>query len=125
MLNKRGVTIILTTHYLNEAEEMCDRIAIINKGQLVALDSTENLIRKIKYKIVKFKLNKKIDINNNSLESLKVLSNNNQLLTLSYEKEKLTIGEIIQYLNKYEVKIIDIITDDGNLEDVFVSLINR
>ena len=125
LLNKRGVTIILTTHYLNEAEEMCDRIAIINKGQLVALDSTENLIRKIKYKIVKFKLNKKIDINNNSLESLKVLSSNNQLLTLSYEKEKLTIGEIIQYLNKYEVKIIDIITDDGNLEDVFVSLINR
>ena len=125
LLNKRGVTIILTTHYLNEAEEMCDRIAIINKGQLVALDSTENLIRKIKYKIVKFKLNKKIDINNNSLESLKVLSNNNQLLTLSYEKGKLTIGEIIQYLNKYEVKIIDIITDDGNLEDVFVSLINR
>ena len=125
LLNKRGVTIILTTHYLNEAEEMCDRIAIINKGQLVALDSTENLIRKIKYKIVKFKLNKKIDINNNSLDSLKVLSNNNQLLTLSYEKEKLTIGEIIQYLNKYEVKIIDIITDDGNLEDVFVSLINR
>ena len=125
LLNKRGVTIILTTHYLNEAEEMCDRIAIINKGQLVALDSTENLIRKIKYKIVKFKLNKKIDINNNSLDSLKVLSNNNQLLTLSYEKEKLTIGEIIQYLNKYEVKIIDMITDDGNLEDVFVSLINR
>ena len=125
LLNKRGVTIILTTHYLNEAEEMCDRIAIINKGQLVALDSTENLIRKIKYKIVKFKLNKKIDINNNSLNSLKVLSNNNQLITLSYEKEKLTIGEIIQYLNKYEVKINDIITDDGNLEDVFVSLINR
>tara|TARA_B100000242_G_scaffold153749_1_gene109843 strand:- start:773 stop:1702 length:930 start_codon:yes stop_codon:yes gene_type:complete len=125
LLNKNGVTIILTTHYLNEAEEMCDRIAIINKGQLVALDSTENLIKKIKYKIVKLKLNKKIDIKDNSLDSLKVLSNNNQLITLSYEKEKLTIGEIIQYLNKYEVKIIDMITDDGNLEDVFVSLINR
>ena len=125
LLNKKGVTIILTTHYLNEAEEMCDRIAIINKGQLVALDSTENLIKKIKYKIVKLKLNKKIDIKDNSLDSLKVLSNNNQLITLSYEKEKLTIGEIIQYLNKYEVKIIDMITDDGNLEDVFVSLINR
>ena len=125
LLNKNGVTIILTTHYLNEAEEMCDRIAIINKGQLVALDSTENLIKKIKYKIVKLKLNKKIDIRDNSLDSLKVLSNKNQLITLSYEKEKLTIDEIIQYLNKYEVKIIDMITDDGNLEDVFVSLINR
>ena len=125
LLNKNGVTIILTTHYLNEAEEMCDRIAIINKGQLVALDSTENLIKKIKYKIVKLKLNKKIDIRDNSLDSLKVLSNKNQLITLSYEKEKLTIDEIIQYLNKYEVKIIDVKTDDGNLEDVFVSLINR
>ena len=53
LLNKQGVTIILTTHYLYEAEEMCDRIAIINKGSLVALDSTENLLKRIKTKIVK------------------------------------------------------------------------
>ncbi len=50
LLNKQGVTIILTTHYLYEAEEMCDRIAIINKGSLVALDSTENLLKRIKTK---------------------------------------------------------------------------
>ena len=125
LLNSRGVTVILTTHYLKEAEEMCDRIAIINKGKLVALDSTENLIKKIKYKTVKLKLSKNININSNGLNSLKVLSNKNQLVTLSYEKEKLTIGDIINFLNKYGVNIVDMSTDDGNLEDVFVSLINK
>ena len=49
-LNKEGVTIILTTHYLLEAQEMCDRIAIIDKGNLVALDTTENLLERIKTK---------------------------------------------------------------------------
>ena len=63
-LNKQGVTVILTTHYLYEAEEMCDRIAIINNGSLVALDSTENLLKRIKTKIVKFTLDKKIEITN-------------------------------------------------------------
>ena len=53
-LNKQGVTIILTTHYLEEAEEMCDRIGILNKGNLVALDSTKNLLSRIKTKKVKF-----------------------------------------------------------------------
>ena len=125
LLNKKGVTIILTTHYLNEAEEMCDRIAIINKGELVALDSTENLIKKIKNKIVKLKLNKNIEIADGSLNSLKVLSKNNNLITLSYEKEKLTVGEIINFLNKFDAEIVDMSTDDGDLEDVFVSLINN
>ena len=54
-LNKQGVTIILTTHYLEEAEKMCDRIGILNKGRLVALDSTSNLLEKIQTKKVKFK----------------------------------------------------------------------
>ena len=69
LLNKNGVTIILTTHYLNEAEEMCDRIGILNKGELVALDSTKNLLNKINIKKVRFKLS-----NNNSFDriSLKI-----------------------------------------------------
>ena len=59
-LNKKGVTIILTTHYLHEAEEMCDRIGILNKGNLVALDTTKNLLKKIQTKIVKFLIDKKV-----------------------------------------------------------------
>ena len=59
-LNNQGVTVILTTHYLEEAEEMCNRIGILNKGNLVALDSTKNLLNKIQTKKVTFKINKKI-----------------------------------------------------------------
>jgi len=124
-LNKRGVTVILTTHYLKEAEEMCDRIAIINKGELIALDSTKNLIGKIKHKIVKLTLSKNLEIDGEDLNSVKILSNNNRVVTLSYEKDKLTIGEIINYLSKKDVKIVDMSTDDGDLEDVFVTLINN
>ena len=97
-LNKEGVTIILTTHYLIEAQEMCDRIAIINKGNLVALD--KNLMMK--------------DIN------FKINSENSILVT--YEKNSLDFGEIINYLNENNIKIEDISTEDGDLEDVFVQL---
>ena len=125
LLNKKGVTIILTTHYLREAEEMCDRVAIINKGQLVALDSTQNLIKKIKNKVVKFRLQKEINLDNFNQISVKVLENSTNNLVLSYEKDKLNIGMIINFLHKNNAEIIDISTDDGDLEDVFVSLINR
>tara|TARA_B100000029_G_scaffold236414_1_gene233471 strand:- start:458 stop:1387 length:930 start_codon:yes stop_codon:yes gene_type:complete len=121
-LNKQGVTIILTTHYLAEAEKMCDRIGILNKGELVALDSTKNLLKRIQSKKVTFVVNKKVEINNNLLDSLKVLSNNQYELIISYEKSKVTINEIIQLINKQNIVISDIFTDDADLEDVFLRL---
>ncbi len=121
-LNKNGFTIILTTHYLNEAEEMCDRIGILNKGHLVALDTTKNLINKIQTKIVNFKLNKKISINDNFLNSVRIISNQENFLSLSYEKSQLSIDQIISFIKAKNVKIIDISTDDGNLEDIFLKL---
>ena len=57
-LNKQGVTIILTTHLMYEAQEMCNRIAILNKGNLVALDTTDNLLDSIKTKKIIFKVKK-------------------------------------------------------------------
>ena len=122
LLNRQGVTIILTTHYLIEAEEMCDRIGILSKGNLVALDSTKNLIDKIQTKIVTFSINKKINTENMSLNSLKIILNDDNKLTVSYEKSKLKIDEIISYLSKQDVKILDISTDDADLEDVFIGL---
>ena len=121
-LNKQGVTIILTTHYLLEAEEMCDRIGILNKGNLVALDSTKNLLKRIQTKIVTFVVNGKVHIENQSLKSLNVIDNQPGQLIVSYEKSLLNIGELINYINKQNIKISDISTDDGNLEDVFVRL---
>jgi ABC-2 type transport system ATP-binding protein len=121
-LNKEGVTIILTTHYLLEAQEMCDRIAIINKGNLVALDTTEKLLDRIQTKKVNFKV-KKIDLNKSlSLKGIqfKIVSNN--IITATYDKSSLNFGEIINYFNQNNLKIEDIYTDDGDLEDVFVKL---
>jgi len=121
-LNKQGVTIILSTHYLSEAEEMCDRIGILNKGNLVALDTTKNLLKKIQTKVVKFSVNKKVDINNDSLKSINILSNEENELVVSYEKNSLNISEIIKFINEQNVKLSDISTDDANLEDVFIRL---
>ena len=121
-LNNQGVTIILTTHYLEEAEEMCNRIGILNKGNLVALDSTKNLLNKIQTKKVTFKINKKIDIKDNVLDSLKVISNKENEICVSYEKSKINIEEIINLIKKANVQIYDISTDDGDLEDVFLLL---
>jgi len=122
LLNKQGVTIILTTHYLNEAEQMCDRIGILNKGNLVALDTTKNLLNRIQTKKVKFSVNKKVNINNQSLKSINILINDISELSVSYEKSSLNINEIINFVNRQNIKISDISTDDGDLEDVFIRL---
>ena len=121
-LNNQGVTIILTTHYLEEAEEMCDRIGILNKGNLVALDSTKNLLNNILTKKVTFRINKKIEIQDNALDSLKIISNKENEICISYEKSKVNIEEVISLIKKTNVQIYDISTDDGDLEDVFLLL---
>ena len=121
-LNKEGVTIILTTHYLFEAQEMCDRIAIINKGNLVALDTTEKLLERIKTKKINFKV-RNIELNKILMMkdiNFKINSENSILAT--YEKNSLDFGEIINYLNENNIQIEDISTEDGDLEDVFVQL---
>ena len=124
-LNTQGVTIILTTHYLEEAEKMCDRIGILNKGSLVALDSTVNLLERIQTKKVTFKVNKKVEINDKTLKSLKILYNSENEICVSYEKSKTNIQEIIDFIKKKNIEINDISTDDGDLEDVFLRLIKN
>ena len=121
-LNDKGVTIILTTHYLEEAEKMCDRIGILSHGELVALDTTKNLLNKIQTKVVNFITDKKANVNENDLKSLKVISNENSKLCVSYEKSQINIDQIINYLIAQNIKIFDISTDDGDLEDVFLRL---
>ena len=121
-LNKEGVTIILTTHYLLEAQEMCDRIAIIDKGNLVALDTTQRLLERIQTKKINFKV-KDIDINKSlSMKGIDLKINSKNHISITYEKSSLDFREIINYLNQNEIKIEDISTEEGDLEDVFVQL---
>ncbi len=101
---------------------MCQRIGILNKGILVALDSTKNLLDKIKTKKITFKLNKNINLNSNMPSSLNVILNKDNEIVIAYEKNKITTEEIINLIQKQNTKIIDITTDDGDLEDVFIKL---
>jgi len=121
-LNEQGVTIILTTHYLEEAEEMCSRIGILNKGSLVALDSTKNLLDRIQTKKVTIKTNQKVNIKDNDLISLKVISRSKNEICISYEKSKISFEVLFNLIKKNNIKIIDILTDDGDLEDIFLRL---
>jgi len=121
-LNKQGVTIILTTHYLFEAQEMCDRIAILNKGDLVAHDTTKNLLNRIKTKKIIFKVNKSIDLSKKKISGLSFSSNVSNEIIISYERNKHKIEDIINIIKSEGVEIIDISTKDGNLEDVFIQL---
>ena len=121
-LNKQGVTIILTTHYLFEAQEMCDRIAILNKGDLVAHDTTKNLLNRIKTKKIIFKVNKSIDLSKKKISGLSFSSNLSNEIIISYERNRHKIEDIINIIKNEGVEIIDISTKDGNLEDVFIQL---
>ena len=121
-LNKQGVTIILTTHVMYEAQEMCNRIAILNKGNLITLDTTDNLLNSIKTKKIIFKVNKINTINLENLNGIKFSYKSNNEITASYEKKKHKIDEIISKVKNAGIEIYDISTDEGNLEDIFIDL---
>ena len=121
-LNKQGVTIILTTHLMYEAEEMCNKIAILNKGNLVTLDTTDNLLDRIKTKKIIFKVKKIVTINQKNLNGIKFSYKSNNEITALYERKKHKIDEIINKIKNEGMEIYDISTDEGNLEDVFIDL---
>ena len=121
-LNRQGVTIILTTHLMYEAQEMCDRIAIINKGNLIALDTTGNLLDSIKTKKIIFKVNKINTINPKDFNGIKFSYNSSNEITALYERKKHKIDEIINKVKNAGMEIYDISTEEGDLEDVFIDL---
>ena len=124
-LNKEGVTIILTTHYLFEAQEMCDRIAIIDKGNLVALDTTQKLLDRIQTKKITFKVSDGYDGDTLVLSGVIFKWESNNSITAVYEKNSYKFDDIANILKKKNIKILDIATEDGDLEDVFVQLTNH
>jgi ABC-2 type transport system ATP-binding protein len=122
-LNAAGVTIILTTHNLSEAQEMCNRVAIINKGNLVALDTTKNLLNQLDYKQIKFKVKNydkedRINYKNVKFEYTK------DYIIASYNKNNFRFDEITEVVKK-KAEILDISTVDGSLEDIFLKLTKK
>jgi len=122
-LNKLGVTIVLTTHYLYEAQEMCDRIGIINKGNLVALNTTQKLLEQIETKKIKFKVKGFNNFEKIKLNNVKFIKNDSEIIAI-YNKNKFKFDEIINIVKK-NVEILDISTEDADLEDVFLEVTNN
>ena len=124
-LRKLGVTIILTTHYLLEAEELCDRVGIIHKGNLIALDTTENMLNKIQTKTLKFEINKRIVLDDMNNKDFNILTNTDSEFKIEYNKQEFNILKIIKLLENQGIVIKDIKSEDPDLEDVFVNLTNN
>ena len=124
-LRKLGVTIILTTHYLQEAEELCDRVGIIHKGNLIALDTTENMLNKIQTKTLKFEINKRIVLDDINNKDFNILTNTDSEFKIEYNKQEFNIQKIIKLLENQGIVIKDIKSEDPDLEDVFVNLTNN
>ena len=124
-LRKLGVTIILTTHYLQEAEELCDRVGIIHKGSLIALDTTENMLNKIQTKTIRFEINKKVVLNDKNNKDYNILTNTDLEFKIEYNKQEFNIQKIIKLLENQGIVIKDIKSEDPDLEDVFVNLTNN
>ena len=122
ILNQEGVTIILTTHYLFEAQEMCSRIAIINKGSLAALDTTEKLLERVQSKKITFKIDELKNKEEIKLDGAKFLFQPSNLVTVVYDKKSFKFEDLIYLFKKNNMKILDISSDDADLEDVFVQL---
>ena len=123
-LNNLGTTICLTTHYLEEAENLCDYITIINNGKILKSDTKENLLNLIGEKTVSFVLD---NINIKIPDLLKkfnpIIENNN--LLLNYDKNKTKLKEIINILNNNKISFNEINTYESDLKDVFIKLINK
>ena len=104
---------------------MCDRIAIIDKGNLVALDTTQKLLDRIQTKKISFKV-KEIDVHQElKMKGIQIKINSSDSILVTYEKNSLNFEEIINYLSQNNIRILDIVTEDGDLEDVFVKLTNK
>ncbi|MCB1580976.1 MAG: ABC transporter ATP-binding protein [Rhodospirillales bacterium] len=121
-LNVRGVTILLTTHYLEEAEELCDEIAIINHGEVIAHEPTEELLARIENKEIRFRLDRPIDDAERVLSGFCVERAGERSVVVRYNPSEMQVGVMIEAIQKAGYGIVDISTDDSNLEDVFLQL---
>ena len=122
-ISGQGKTVCLTTHYLEEAENLCDNITIINHGKKIIEGSKNDLLNIISTKSVTFILNKKIDIPKDLKEFNPVIDNG--VLKLSYDKNKTNIKKIIDILNRNKIDFKEINTFEGDLEDVFLKVVNK
>ena len=121
-LNAQGVTVVLTTHYLEEAEELCDRIAIINHGKLIANKTTRELVGMAREKIVALTLDRDLSVLPAHPAFLKTELTGERAVEITYDKDRTNAGEVLAIVQQQGLGIVDVTTREADLEDVFVQL---
>ena len=121
-LNQAGVTILLTTHYLEEAERFCDEIAIINHGELIVRDTPAGLKRRLDSKILMLRTEERIDALPETLQGLDAKVTPNGRLQIRYRPSEAQVDEVLARIRAAGLTIADLSTTEGDLEDIFVAL---
>lgn len=121
-LNAAGVTVVLTTHYLEEAEELCDRIAIINHGRLVANEPTRELVGRAQEKLVAVTVDRDLTQPPSAPCFEKIMLKGTRTLEITYDKRRVNAGEVLGAIAAGGLGIVDVSTREPDLEDVFLSL---
>jgi len=121
-LNASGVTVVLTTHYLEEAEELCDRIAIINHGRLIANKPTRELVDMAREKVVVLTLDRAVDAAPQHALFRRSVHAGERQIEISYDKDQTNAGQVMALVQDLGWGIVDVTTREADLEDVFVTL---
>lgn len=121
-LNNNGTTVVLTTHYLEEAEELCDRIAIINRGQVIAHDDTRALVERLDNKELRITVSEPLAILPNALSQFTVELLDDRNLIFRYRTRETEVRDILAAVSDAGLSIADISTEEPDLEDIFLEL---
>jgi ABC-2 type transport system ATP-binding protein len=121
-LNAEGVTVLLTTHYLEEAEQLCDRIAIINHGRVIACDSTAALLRRLDAKELSLLIDHDLEAVPAGLEVFGAQLKGPRRMVLRYQPSRTRVAEILAAVHGAGLEIVDLTTLEADLEDIFLQL---
>lgn len=121
-LHANGTTIILTTHYLEEAEELCDEIAIISHGEVLAQEPTPQLLARLDQRLLKITPREALTAVPTSLSKLDASISDDGTLTIAFRNTETGIGRLLEQVREAGISIADLSTEQPNLEDVFVSM---
>ncbi|MBB4857618.1 ABC-2 type transport system ATP-binding protein [Novosphingobium chloroacetimidivorans] len=121
-MNREGVTVVLTTHYLEEAEELCDRIAIINHGTCIANKPTRELVGMAREKVVELTLDRDLGQLPVDAAFIKSEKTGERTIAITYNKDVSNAGQVLAAVQAQGFTIVDVTTREADLEDVFVSL---
>ncbi|WP_163103259.1 ABC transporter ATP-binding protein [Peribacillus alkalitolerans] len=127
LLKEKGKTIVMTTHYMDEAHVLCDRIAIMDQGQLIALDTPTELVKSLQSdSAVEFRFeNESVEEDLSSIEGVKQVGNQNDLHILYTDDMQITLTSLIEMASERQLKLKDLQTRTATLEDVFIHMTGR